>query len=225
VARDSKQGYSVDKSGGGGGGGRPWILIGGVVLVVAALLAGAVAVASSVHLGGSKDLKTALKDGGCTSQQFPTAKNEASAHVDPNDKAAVAKVHWDSDPPTHGPHDPTPALWGIYDTEVDQAKLIHNMEHAGIVVQYGPKVSSSEVDSLIGDIQNDYKWTVAAPYSKLGNKISFEYWGHLTTCTTYEKAVLTDLQSHRNKPGWSQESQAYPNGRDWTQEAKLPGFE
>jgi hypothetical protein len=63
-----------------------------------------------------------------------------------------------------------------------------------------------------------------APYSKLGNKISFEYWGHLTECTSYQKPVLTDLQTHRNVPGWSQESQAYPNGRDWSQEAKLPGF-
>ena len=85
------------------------------------------------------------------------------------------------------------------------------MEHAGIVVQYGPKVPTSQVDSLISDVTSNYQWTVLAPYSKLGNKIAFEYWGHLTTCTSYQKPVLTDLQTHRNKPGWSQE-------------VKLPGF-
>lgn len=232
MGRDSKQGYTVGKTKtgdtGDGGDGRSPILIVGVVLIVLATIAVAAAAISLIDFGGSSgggDLKSALKAGSCTVKDFPTAKDEASAHLDPGDDKARQNVKWDSDPPTHGTHDPVPALWGIYDTEVDQAKLIHNMEHAGIVVQYGPKVPADEVSALVADVQKDYQWTVLAPYSKLGDKISFEYWGHLTECTAYERPVLTNIQANRNKPGWSQESQSYPTGRDWAQEVKLPGFD
>jgi hypothetical protein len=223
-----QQGYSVEKKGGpgrGDEGGRSPVLIIGIVLVGVATIAVVIALFSIIDFGGSGgDLNSALKAGGCTVKTFPSAKGEASQHLDPNDPKARANVKWDSDPPTHGTHDPVPALWGVYDTEVDQAKLIHNMEHAGIVIQYGPKVPSADVSQLLSDVQKDFQWTVVAPYAKLGDKITFEYWGHLTTCTSYQKPVLTDLRTRRNVPGWSQESQAYPNGRDWTQEARLPGY-
>jgi hypothetical protein len=206
--------------GGEGGGGRSPILIAGVVLVVVATVAVIAVAVSAIGFGGGSSSASAA----CTTQSFPSAKNEASAHLPADDAAARAKVKWDSDPPTHGTHDPVPALWGVYDTEVDQAKLIHNMEHAGVVVQYGPKVPQKDVSALLSDVQTDYQWMVVAPYAKLGDKIAYEYWGHLTTCAGYSSAALSDLRKQRNVPGWSQESQAYPQGRDWTQEARLPGY-
>ena len=48
-----------------------------------------------------------------------------------------AKVKYNSFPPSSGPHYQQPAPWGIYTDPVKQTILVHNLEHGGIVIQYG----------------------------------------------------------------------------------------
>jgi hypothetical protein len=48
-------------------------------------------------------------------------------------------VKYNSNPPTSGPHYAQWAEWGIYnDSPVDE-KLVHNLEHGGIIVSYNPQ--------------------------------------------------------------------------------------
>ena len=156
VARGT-QGYTVGagkasskpKSSGGSGGGRSPLLIGGVALAVVAVIA--IGIGFISMMGGDDDGATAsaaefdaaVKTAGCTVREFPIDKGgEHIAATDPDPPS------WDSDPPTHGPHDPVWAIWGQYDTEVAQRNLVHNLEHAGLVIQYGPNVPADQLAAL-----------------------------------------------------------------------------
>ena len=55
-------------------------------------------------------------------------------------------MNYNSFPPSSGPHFQTPAPWGIYEEPIKQTILVHNLEHGGIVIQYG-NVSSGDVRS------------------------------------------------------------------------------
>ena len=213
------------KSSGGGGGGRsPW-MIGALALAVAAVVAIGIGFISVLDLGGGSsgasaaDFDKAAKAAGCTVQDFGSDKGgEHLAASDPD------PASWDSDPPTHGPHDPVWAVWGQYDQDVPQRNLVHNLEHAGLVIQYGPQVPADQIAALKAAVLEDTEWTVLAPYSKLGNKIAFEVWTKMATCTKFDQDVLAHYQSFRNKPGGSAESDQFPDGRDWSQEQRQPGW-
>lgn len=216
-----RQGYSVSDKGGGGAGGRsPVLLIGGALAAVAAIavIVGFAAVIGNPFSSGP-DYNAGLKAGDCTAKLFGTDKG--GDHIQANEKALPK---WDSDPPTHGKHDPVWSIWGSYDQEIAQEKLVHNLEHAGLVIQYGPKVPAGELTKLKDAIASDHEWIVIAPYSKLGDRIAYESWTRLTTCKRFNGDVLTHFKALRNKPGGSAESDAFPNGRDWSQEERQPGW-
>ena len=54
---------------------------------------------------------------------------------------------WNSIPPTSGPHYFTPAVFGIY-TELEIARVVHNLEHGGIYILYGEGRSGPTVEQL-----------------------------------------------------------------------------
>jgi Protein of unknown function (DUF3105) len=190
------------------------LLAGGVVAVAAAVIVAIAAV--SIFGGGAQSYAAGLKAGGCTKQTFPKA-DPLPGHLADGEKPPK----YDSDPPVDGKHDATPAVWGIYDAPVDQSKLIHNMEHAGMIVQYGDKVPASTVATIESAVRDDPAWTVVASYPKLGDKIAFERWAYLVECTSYQKGVMADFRKHRNVFVGSTESQ---QSRDWSQEARQAGF-
>ncbi len=214
------QGYTVGQgrakggSDGGSSKGSP-IVIAGVAFVVVAASAIAIGFFGLGLFNSTPDFAAATKAAGCTVQDF---KHDAGGtHLKPGEAAPK----YDSDPPTHGRHDPLPALWGIYDAPVDETKLVHNLEHAGLVVQYGPKVSASDVSALTDAVNASHDFTILAPYPALGDKIAFAVWTHLARCTSFSSDVMAHYQAYRNKPGGSDES---ATARNWANEARLPGF-
>ena len=50
-----------------------------------------------------------------------------------------SKKYGGDQPPTSGAH-ANPVSWGVYDTEVRDDQLIHNMEHGGIYISYQPSL-------------------------------------------------------------------------------------
>jgi len=59
-------------------------------------------------------------------------------------------VPYNSNPPSSGPHWPSPAPWGIVDpskVEADE-RYVHNLEHGGIWVSYKPDISASDLQKL-----------------------------------------------------------------------------
>ena len=185
-ARKGGSGASVTS---GGGGRSPW-LIGGIALAAVAVVAIVIGFISVIDIGGSSgasaaDFEKAAKAAGCTVQDF--GKDKGGEHIE---ASAPDPPSWDSDPPTHGPHDPVWAVWGQYDAAVPQRNLVHNLEHAGLVIQYGPNVPADQIDALKQAVLKDTQWTVLAPYEKLNDKIAFEVWAKMTTCPKFDQTVL-----------------------------------
>ena len=55
---------------------------------------------------------------------------------------------WNTDPPTNGPHYGIAAIFGIYEDELELARVVHNLEHGGIFILYGDEVPDATVDEL-----------------------------------------------------------------------------
>ena len=106
----------------------------------AGIAALAIVLAVLVLGGGDEDEQTALESAGCTLESFPALPNEPDHSDVPT---LTTKPEWNSNPPTSGPHYVEWAIWNFYDEEVPLVKSVHNLEHGGVVIHYGPQVPHS----------------------------------------------------------------------------------
>ena len=162
--------------------------------------------------GGGGGERAAVEDAGCTLQSFPALSNKS----DHSDVPTLAtKPKWNSMPPTSGPHYGQWAIWGSYDEPIPVAQTLHNLEHGGIVIHYGPAVPKAEVDALknwyIGT--DDPNALMIVPLASNANRITFSAWtapdastagtrdrgrGWLATCTKFDKDALEAfIKEHR----------------------------
>jgi Protein of unknown function (DUF3105) len=118
---------------------------------------------------------------------FQTYKDQGRRHF----RLPSQRVKYNSFPPTSGPHDPTPAIWNIYEEPVDERKLVHNLEHGGIVIQYGAEVPQATVNQLRDFYLSDPNGLILAPLPKLGNKIALTAWTHLATMTKFDEGAFS----------------------------------
>ena len=187
------------------------------------LLGGVLAVVAFGGGGGGSASGGLISTSACSEREFPGLKPE---HINnPNQK-----VKYDSFPPSSGPHYAQPAPWNLYSDPVKQTILVHNLEHGGIVIQYGNKVSHDDVTKIDSFYQGDPYGLVVAPYPKLGDKIAATAWnepayqqnqdanfnqvdpgnGFVLTCKSFDKGALSDFRdNHRNKAG-----ERYPSVKD-----------
>ncbi len=150
----------------------------GAVVAVAAIAIGLV-----TALGGGEDATAALSAAGCTAQSFPS---QGRQHVTQLKKG----FKYNSFPPTSGPHHPQYAIWNEYDRPVQQVRLVHNLEHGGIVVQYGDEVPPATVDEITTWYQQDPTAIVVAPLPGLGDKVAMTAWTELATCPGFDEAAF-----------------------------------
>ena len=142
----------------------------------------------------TSQLAAAMAAAGCTLHTYPSAG--AGGHIttlNPN-----PPIKYNSFPPTSGKHYYVPAVWGSYDAPVSEYQAIHNLEHGGIVIQYGKGVSEDTV-SQVGDFyQSDPVALLVAPLPKLGNKVALTAWTHLALCPGFdEKAFKAFRDAYR----------------------------
>jgi Protein of unknown function (DUF3105) len=174
------------------------------------LLAGMLAL---LAFGGDDGGSTAINSDVCKEQSFPGLEPEHLADPDAN-------VTYNSFPPSSGPHYQQPAPWGIYEDPVKQTILVHNLEHGGIVVQYG-NVGEQTVKDIQAFYQDDPNGLVVAPYPRLGKKIALTAWnepryannssepgevdagnGYVLTCTQWDRDAAERFRdARRNKAG------------------------
>ena len=122
---------------------------------------------------------------GCTLHTYPSAGRGHITTLDPN-----PPIKYNSFPPTSGKHYYVPAVWGSYDAPVSEYQAIHNLEHGGIVIQYGKGVSEDTV-SQVGDFyQSDPVGLLVAPLPKLGNKVALTAWTHLALCPGFDEKAF-----------------------------------
>ena len=148
------------------------------MLAAAAALALVGAVLAIVLLtggDGSGDERSALESAGCTLQSYPALANAADHSDVPT---LETKPKWNSSPPTSGPHYGQNAVWGSYDEEVPLVQTVHNLEHGGVVIHYGPGVPEAEVGALRDWYANldDPNGLIISPLSTNEARITLSAW-------------------------------------------------
>ncbi len=132
---------------------------------------------------------------------------------------------WNTFPPTSGPHYAEPAIWGVYESPLQQARVVHNLEHGGVFIQYGTKVPAATVAQLRGFYDDHKPGTLLSPLPALGNKIALGAWvhtqedltkgtnghGYLAKCTKFDQKAFSAFVgsyqfhgSHVNNPALMQ---------------------
>jgi hypothetical protein len=172
-----------------------------------------VAVLAIVFLtgGGSDDDRATLEAAGFTLQSFPALANKS----DHSDVPTLAtKPKWNSSPPTSGPHYGVPAVWDFYDEEVPLVQTVHNLEHGGVVIHYGPQFPKADLEKIRAWYADDPNGLVVAPLKSNKNKVTLSAWtapdassgtrdrgrGWLATGTKFDKAAFDAfVDAHRYK--------------------------
>jgi hypothetical protein len=184
-------------------------------------LAAVVAIGLFVLLGSGGGTSEAavrgdLKAAGCTLKIAPGGRPLHSIR-----NADARFKGWNTFPPTSGPHYAEPAIFGAYGEPLQQARVVHNLEHGGVFIQYGSKVPASTVTELQAFYDDHKPGTLLAPLPALGNKIALGAWvhtaedlakgtnghGYLAKCTKFDdkafSAFFDSYQfegSHVNNP-------------------------
>lgn len=185
---------------------RTLLLVGGAAALAAAIVAGLLLLAGG---GGDDGGRAALEKAGCTLEVAPAQEGEHSVV----ELTATSNPKWNTDPPTSGPHNDQPAVYGFYEEPVPLAQTIHNLEHGAIVVHFGDKVPEAEIERLRAWYTDDPNGIVVARLDKLGNRIALSAWttdealtgdeagsgeGYLAKCPRFdEEAFSTFRDEHR----------------------------
>ena len=108
-----------------------------MVAAVSGVVLGFVAVGAVLGFVGSdgpdeKALRADLEAAGCTLKVGATRGYPEKSHsvTDPNGTSRL----WTTNPPTSGPHYGIAAIFGIYEDELQLARVVHNLEQGGIYI-------------------------------------------------------------------------------------------
>ena len=155
-------------------------------LALAALAVPLIAAAAVLALGVGRGDSAA-----CELERFP---QQEGAHV-----AAPPPDHeYNSFPPTSGPSSDTPLVWGAYEEPVAQFRVVHNLLHGGIAVQYGTDVPEETVERLRAWYEADPDGVVLAPLPALDDRIALTAWTQLATCEAFAERQFTSFRGqHR----------------------------
>ena len=168
------------------------VLVGGVI-GVAVLLFFVTRGSKSQPAKPGPSPAAALASAGCT---FKTYRSLGQGHV----QSLTAKVKYNSFPPTSGTHYQYPGVWGRYVAPLVLVQEVHNLEHGGVIVQYGDKVTQGTVDKLTSFYDESPNGMLLAPLPQLGAKIALTAWTHLATCTRYDKGAFSAFRdAYRGK--------------------------
>jgi hypothetical protein len=158
---------------------------------VLAVAAAAVGIAFATSGGSSASDGAVGGTGNCVRQTFPALE---AGHVDKLPEGYA----YNSIPASSGLHNPTAAIWNFYDRPVPQIHLVHNLEHGGVVVEYGSKVSDATIAQLADWYQQDARGLIVAPLGPelekeapaLANKVVLTAWSHQMRCTGLDEAAF-----------------------------------
>ena len=88
-----------------------------------------------------------------------------------------ASPKWNTSPPTSGPHYGETAVSGAYTEPLNQAQVVHNLEHGGVYIQYGKDVPAGDGRRAAGrSTTATGTATLLAPLPSLGTKIALGVW-------------------------------------------------
>jgi hypothetical protein len=120
----------------------------------------------------------------CQEEEFESQGLDHATELPPG-------FEYNSFPPTSGPHHPQAAPWNLYTRPVPQLHLVHNLEHGGIVVQFGRAVSDDVLRQIVEWYLDSPDGLVVAPLPELGDTVALTAWQHLLACTGFDASAFT----------------------------------
>jgi uncharacterized protein DUF3105 len=158
------------------------------------------------------DAKAAMLAAGCTFKSAPAKpyKNN-EVHI-----LEGTVIKYPTFPPSGGPHYGSPAIWDFYTEPVDPRLLVHNQEHGGVILWWGPDTPQSTVTELRSFYDSSPVSMAGSPLKGLGKRVAITAWtgdaqrygsdpgyfgdGKAAVCPTFnEKAFKTFRDTYRGK--------------------------
>lgn len=175
------------------------------IAVAAAIVIAAGAVGIGFVLAGGDDAGGAVGDGP-GSCQLETFEALPASHVEelPED------YEYNSTPPTSGLHSPQTAIWNLYDQPVPALHHVHNLEHGGVMVQYGSEIPDTVVSEIASWYNEDTRGLLVAPLAPdveeeraaLANRVVLTSWTHNMTCSTFDEDAFDEfIDDYRGPQG------------------------
>lgn len=173
-----------------------------------------VAVVLFVALGGTtgpnyKEVANLMTAAGCTFSSNKTVVPGGKTHI----SRLKGTFPWTTSPPDGGPHYPLWAVWGFYTEPVNPRMVVHNEEHGGVIVWWGPQTPQSTVTKLRAFYDEQPDGTFGTPYANFGSQIAITAWtgnpatyrtngdfgtGHIAKCVSYTAATKKAFEAFRN---------------------------
>ena len=108
-------------------------------------------------------------------------------------------VTYNSDPPTSGPHYPTPLPAGFYTDTVPDGYVVHSMEHGYVVIWYDcATLADADCQTLQDDIEglitnSTQSKLIALPRSGMQHPIALTSWGKLAFLDQFDETFINQF--------------------------------
>jgi hypothetical protein len=158
-------------------------ILAGIALLGILALGGVLLLISQRDEGGeASGLAATMRSGGCA---YRKAASEGARHVPDG-----TPIQWKTFPPTSGNHYATPAVWNLYEEPVEQARVVHNLEHGGVAIQYGSEVPQETASAVRDFYLDDPNGILLAPLPRLRDKIALTAWTQIATCDGFDESAF-----------------------------------
>lgn len=180
-----------------------------VGLAVALIVIFASGKTGDVKAGSDKAVAAAMRAAGCTYESKPPLPPKDKHNFHSDSPTLSAKVKWSTFPPSAGGHYGAWAIWNFYIEPVDPRRVVHNLEHGGVVIWWGPKVPAATVEKLRAFYDESPNGMFGTPLAGLGSKVALSAWtgdpsrytrngyfgiGHVAVCKTFDEQAFTTFR-------------------------------
>lgn len=125
-------------------------------------------------------------------------KEQSRIHINPNQEHPP----YSSNPPTSGWHWFQPAQTGIYDQELPDEQIVHNLEHSHVWISYRPDLDGNTAEKLAEIAKKFSSKIIMTPRSKNDSLIALASWQYLLKLDSFnENAILEFINAHRGRAG------------------------
>jgi Protein of unknown function (DUF3105) len=162
------------------------LVVAGSAVVIAAAVLGFLLLGGNGGSSAESGVAAKFRELGGTFETYPALPNlrykgQPVRHV----PAMLPGYKYNSNPPSSGIHTDATVIWGIYDEPIATISSVHNLEHGGIVIRYGPDVPAAEIEKLREFYIDDPNAMLVAPMPSLGDEIALTAW-------TFNQGRLSD---------------------------------
>jgi Protein of unknown function (DUF3105) len=134
-------------------------------------------------------LRSAATAAHCSLARFPS---EGREHT-------TGPVHYRTNPPTSGPHNPVPAPDRVYTVAPRPENYVHSLEHGRIELQYRPDAPPAVRDALRRVLEESTHHMLLFPNNTgMGFEVAATAWKHRIGCARFNAKVPEALGRFRD---------------------------